>query len=219
MPETMALEAQKTKIKRDPAGTKERILRASLVEFGSKGYGGARTAGIAKRARCNIRMLYHYFGSKEDLYIACLERVYSHIRAEERTLRLLQLEPRAAIEQLVCFTFDHMHRNPDFVHIAGVENTQRGRFIKKLPLLANAAGELIETIREILRRGAKERSLRGDIDAFQLYLSILSLSYLHLSNRYTLSVTYGRDMAESDWLDERRRHVCDMVLSYVRATD
>lgn len=215
----MAQDETKPKAKRDPAATKERILRASMAEFGTKGYGGARTAGIAKRARCNIRMLYHYFGSKEDLYLACLERVYSHIRAEEQTLRLLELEPRDAIERLVQFTFDHMHRNPDFVRIAGVENTQRGRFIKRLPVVANAANELVETIREILRRGAKQGSLRDDIDSFQLYVSILSLCYLHLSNRYTLSVTYGRDMAQPEWLEARRRHVCDMVLSYVRMVD
>ena len=40
--ETMRPEETKPKTKRDPAATKERILRASMAEFGSKGYGGAR---------------------------------------------------------------------------------------------------------------------------------------------------------------------------------
>ena len=66
-----------------------------------------------------------------------------------------------------------------------------------------------------MQRGAKDGTLRDGVDAFQLYVSILSLSYLHLSNRYTLSVTYGRDMAQVDWLEARRRHVSDMVLTYV----
>ncbi len=206
----------KPKIKRDAAATKERILQAGMAEFGAKGYGGARTEDIAKRAKCNIRMLYHYFGGKQDLYTACVQRVYSRIREEERKLSLSELEPLEAIRRLVQFTFDHMRNNPDFVYIAGVENTQRGRFIKKISPLANAAMDLIETIEEILERGVRAKVLREGLDAFQLYISILSLSYLHLSNRYTLSATYGRDLADASWLDERRQHVTELILSYVR---
>lgn len=209
---------QKPKIKRDSAATKERILRAGITEFGAKGY-GARTEDIAKRAKCNIRMLYHYFGGKRDLYLACLERVYSRIRNEERTLNLDQLEPIDAVRRLVEFTFDHMRNNPDFVYMAGVENTQRARFIKKIAPVANAAVDLIVTIEGILERGVRAGSLRIGIDAFQLYVSILSLSYLHLSNRYTLAATYGRDLSDSVWLDDRREHVSELILSFVKSPD
>ncbi len=204
-------------VKRDAAATKERVLKAGLFEFGSKGYGGARTAAIAKRAKCNIRMLYHYFGGKQGLYIACLERVYSKIRAEEQKLNLKELEPLAGIERLVKFTFDHMIKNPDFVYLAGVENTQRGKFIKKLPQVANAAGTLINTISDILKQGADDGVLKDEIDAFQLYVSILSLSYLHLSNRHTISLTYGMKLDDEAWLSDRRNHVVELILAYVRA--
>lgn len=213
------LSDEKPKAKRNSAATKERILRAGTAEFGAKGYGGARTTEIARRAKCNIRMLYHYFGDKQALYVACLERVYSQIRAKERNLNLRQLEPVEAIRRLVQFTFDHMRDHPEFVQIAGVENTQRGKFIKKLPPVASAASDLIETIEEILERGARAKILRDDIDAFQLYISILSLSYLHLSNRYTLSLTYDRDVSDPAWLDARSDHVEDLILSYVKYRD
>ncbi|MDA9008982.1 TetR family transcriptional regulator [Alphaproteobacteria bacterium] len=206
----------KQPIKRDAAATKERILKAGIAEFGAKGFGGARTEGIAKRAKCNIRMLYHYFGGKQGLYIACLERVYTKIRAEEQKLNLHDLEPLEAIERLVKFTFDHMRKNPDFVNLAGVENTQRGKFIKKLPQVANAAGSLISTIEEILKKGVKDKILKEDTDAFQLYVSILSLSYLHLSNRHTISLTYGMKLDDETWLNDRRRHVVEVILAYVK---
>ena len=212
----MVLSDDRPKAKRDPAATKERLLKAGMAEFGSKGYGGARTAIIARRAKCNIRMLYHYFGGKQELYLACLDRVYSRIREEEKNLNLRELEPLEAIERLVQFTFDHMRNNPDFVRMAGAENTQGGGFIKKLPHVANAAANLIETIDVVLVSGAEAGLVRKDIDAFQLYISILSLSYLHLSNRHTLSTTYGRDLTDAKWLDDRRRHVCDLVLCYVK---
>ena len=212
------MSARRTRpVKRDAAVTRERILRASLAEFGTKGYGGARTEAIAKRAQCNIRMLYHYFGSKEGLYLACLERVYTNIRARERELDLLDCSPVEGIRKLVEFTFDHMSNHQDFVRIAVVENMQRSRFLKKLAPLPSAASDLVTTIREILDRGRREGQFRDGVDAVQLYVSILSLSYLHLSNRYTLSFTYETDLADPEWIARRRIHVIEMVLSYLSA--
>lgn len=184
-----------------------------MAEFGSKGYGGARIAKIVKRADCNIRMVYHYFGGKEALYLACLERVYSHIREEEAKLELDELEPLEVIDKLCGFTFDHMRNNPDFVRMATVENSHEGRFIRKLVDVSAAAENLIVRIDEILKKGERDGSIKPGIDAFQLYLSILALSYLHLSNRHTLAITYKRDLGNADWLNQRRAHVCDLVLS------
>lgn len=212
-----AKSTERKKIPRNAAATRQRILESALTEFGSRGYGGGRIAEIAKGANCNIRMVYHYFGSKHDLYIACLERVYSDIRSEEQTLNLLELPPLKAIEKLVEFTFDHMQKNPDFVRLAGVENTEQGKYIKKIPDVANAAAQLISNIEKILRRGVRSGTIKKGIDPFQLYISILSLSYLHLSNRYTLSITYGRSLTDTQWLKKRRTHVCQMILGFVKS--
>ena len=214
----MAFDEQ-AKTKRDPTATKERILRAGLAEFGSKGFGGARTAAIAKRAECNIRMLYHYFGGKQDLYLACLDQIYSGIRAEEQTLNLQILDPVEAIRHLVLFTFDHVRANPDFINIASVENAQNGRMIKKLPHLAGSTSNLFDTIDDILKRGRDAKVLRDGIDATQLYVSIVSMTCLHLTNHHTLSYIYGRDLTDIEWVDTRRDHVCDMVLAYVKIAD
>ncbi|MGV9309501.1 TetR family transcriptional regulator [Nonomuraea sp. NPDC004354] len=49
------------------ARTRERILDAALDEFAAKGYSGARTAAIAKRAGINVQLISYYFGGKEGL--------------------------------------------------------------------------------------------------------------------------------------------------------
>src|SRR6266540_995325 len=59
---------------RDPERTRERILGAALKEFSAHGFAGARVDRIARRARINKRMLYHYFGNKEGLFRAILRR-------------------------------------------------------------------------------------------------------------------------------------------------
>ena len=71
---------------RDAERTKQAILDAAKVEFAEKGLAGARVDTIAEQSGANKRMLYYYFGSKEDLYVAVLEDVYGAMRQTESDL-------------------------------------------------------------------------------------------------------------------------------------
>ena len=73
---------------RDAERTRQALLAAAEIEFSTKGLAGARVDVIAEQAGANKRMLYYYFGSKEDLYIAVLERAYGAMRKAERELNL-----------------------------------------------------------------------------------------------------------------------------------
>jgi len=201
--------------KRDPMMTRDRVLRAGIVEFCRHGYIGARIDQIAKRAGCNMRMIYHYFGSKEKLYIAVLERVFGELRLEESRLHLGHLDPVTGVLRLVEFTMDHLGRHPEFVALLGNENLLRGKYLRKSQVVPRASAPLLEAIRDLLERGRREGVYARDVDALQLYVSMLSLCYVHVSNRYTLSITFNRDITDPAWLDARRRHVQQMVLAYL----
>jgi TetR/AcrR family transcriptional regulator len=62
---------------RNPDRTRERILTAALREFADCGFAGARVDAIARRSGCNKRMLYHYFGDKEEMFRAVLRHKIS----------------------------------------------------------------------------------------------------------------------------------------------
>ncbi|MGH7281449.1 MAG: TetR/AcrR family transcriptional regulator [Polyangiaceae bacterium] len=62
---------------RDPEKTKARILAAATNEFAAKGFAGARVDTIARRAKSNKRMLYHYFGDKKALFEATVGKLLS----------------------------------------------------------------------------------------------------------------------------------------------
>ncbi len=202
--------------RRDAKATRERLLVTALGEFASKGFNGARTAAIARHAGCNIRMIYHYFGSKDALYLAALERVYEELRRSEGELDLLHLDPAAGMAALVEFTFDYMNAHPEFIQMVGVENIQRGRFLKRSKKIPTDVAPLVGAIDDVLRRGRRDGMFRRGVDPVQLYISILSLSYVHVSNRYTLSTLFSQDMGDEDWLAARRRHVCQVILDYLR---
>ena len=197
--------------------TRDRVLRAGIVEFCRHGYVGARIDQIARRAGCNMRMIYHYFGSKEKLYVAALERVFGELRLEESRLHLAHLDPVTGVLALVDFTMDHLGRHPEFIALLGNENLLRGRYLRRSHVVPRASAPLLEAIRDLLERGRATGAFDRDVDPLQFYVSILSLCYVHVSNRYTLSITFNRDITDPGWLDGRRRHVQQMVLAYLCA--
>ncbi|MGL9724936.1 TetR/AcrR family transcriptional regulator [Sodalis sp. (in: enterobacteria)] len=68
---------------RDPVQTKALILAAAMDEFAGVGLGGARIDGIAAKAGVNKRLIYEYFNSKDDLFQAVLEDIYTDVGVVE----------------------------------------------------------------------------------------------------------------------------------------
>src|SRR6202043_673814 len=62
-------------------------------EFAERGHSGASVDGVAPRTRTTKRMIYYYWGGKEELYIAVLERAYAQIREGEQTVDVEHLDP------------------------------------------------------------------------------------------------------------------------------
>src|SRR5690606_36846465 len=116
--------------RRDPEKSSALILSAAVKEFRDRGYGGARVDPIANRAKVNKRILYHYFGGKDDLYMAVLERSFSDIRTAEAALDLSHRDPVEGIRELVRFTWNYFLAHPEFLSILATENIMRARFLK-----------------------------------------------------------------------------------------
>lgn len=215
--QTLAKPSAGRPIKRDAAATRDRVLKAAIAEFCRYGYDGARTDRVARRAGSNVRMIYHYFGSKERLYLAVLERVYSKVRTKEAALNLRDHEPVEGMLALVDFTFAHLLDHPEFIELIRNENLLRGRYLKKSSFVPEATLPLVSAIKDLLTRGVRQGVFRRDVDPVQLYVSILSLCFLHLSNRYTLSIMFQKDLADTRWLAQRRRHVRTIVETFLTA--
>jgi AcrR family transcriptional regulator len=53
--------------------TQGQILAAATQEFASRGYDGATIRGVARAAGVDPALVMHYFGSKEQLFVATLD--------------------------------------------------------------------------------------------------------------------------------------------------
>ena len=202
---------------RDPERTREAILAAAQREFAAKGLSGGRVDEIARRAHANKRMIYHYFGSKDGLYLAALERVYEDLRRTERTLALDHLEPEAAIRRLVEFNFDYSRSHPELISLINNENLHRARHLRKSKKVRQLHSPFVELIDDILRRGVAKGAFRPGLDPVDLYITIAAVGYFFLSNNRTLSTIFGRDLGSAAACRKRKRHNVDVILSSIRA--
>lgn len=151
---------------RHPARTRERILASALREFSDKGFAGARVDRIARRARINKRMLYHYFGNKARLFREILAR-----KVRERSMWAVTAPDDAA--ESLAFWFDAACRDRDWVRLmewealgsaegaASGDAERRGAFQKG-----------VGQVRERQARGL----LRADLDPGHLLLAMVSLT-------------------------------------------
>lgn len=202
--------------RRDADGSRRQLLAAGRAAFAAKGLAGARVDAIARRAGVNKQLVYHYFGSKDGLYLAVLERVYADIRAKEQALSLGHLPPAEAMAKLVGFSFDYLADNPDFIALLNDENAHGAEHVRKSPRMPEMHSPLIALLRETLSKGAEQGVFRDDIDPLQLYISVAALGYFYFSNNATLSAIFGRDFSSPRARAARRRHVTELVMSALR---
>jgi AcrR family transcriptional regulator len=200
---------------RDADRSQSTILAAARDEFAEFGLGGARVDRIAERAGLNKRLIYYYFEDKEKLFQAVLEQAYRDIREEETKLRLLDLDPPAAVRRLIEFTWNYYLAHPEFMTLLNSANLHKARHLAESRRARELNSPLIETLAAVLERGRREGSFRGGVDPVQLYVSIAGMAYFYLSNSHTLSAIFGRDLLAPKARSERLSHMTDVILGYL----
>jgi AcrR family transcriptional regulator len=188
---------------RDPEATRARILAAAKAEFARKGLGGARVDDIAARAKANKRMLYHYFGNKEDLFRITLEDAYADFRAAEARLEIEKDDPITAIKRLVSFTWKYYLDNPEFITLVNSENLHKARHIRNSKRMREISRPFVGRMRDLLSRGAAAGLFRADLDPVQVNITIAATGYYYLTNRFTGSIVFERDLMSEAALAQR----------------
>jgi TetR/AcrR family transcriptional regulator len=201
--------------KRDSIQTQERILAAAQTEFARKGYDGARVDAIIARAKISKNLLYHHFHSKEELYVRVLERTYETLRRRQGDVPLTGLDPVEAMQRLCESTFQTFIDEPDVIVMLNTENLHRGKHIAKSPIIRSLYNRLSSSIQTILEEGQRRGVFRSGVDPVELYISISALGYFYLSNRYTLSMIFDRDLKLPDNLKRRKAHITEVILAYL----
>ncbi|RJF69206.1 TetR/AcrR family transcriptional regulator [Rhodopseudomonas palustris] len=196
--------------------TRQRILNIATKEFSAKGYDGARVDDIMRLAKVSKNLIYHYFGSKEGLFIAVLESAYEGMHAYQTAWPLEVASPVDGVRKLVQSTFKYWHDSPEFIGLLNSENFHKGRHLRKSKVTKAGYSGLLANISELLKQGERSGDFRRDVDPVELYISISALAYHFLSNRYTLAYLLDRKLSTEEDMKARTAHIEDLILGYLR---
>jgi AcrR family transcriptional regulator len=136
------------------------ILRAAITVFARSGYHTSRVADVAKEAGVAYGLVYHYFGSKEDLLETIFRRTWKRmldaveaVEAEGAPAR----EQLAAVAKIVlgAWQFD-----PDLVRVLVREVARSPQLGREVDEIAHAFAAL----ERIVVRGQERGELRADVD-------------------------------------------------------
>lgn len=205
-----------TVTRRDAQKTQERILSAARAAFGEHGVDGATIEAIARAAQVNKRMVYHYFGGKEDLYLRVLEDTYAARRRHDAILDVGACDPEEGMRRLIRAAFAYCRENPDYIKLLVVENLNGARHLRRSEKIMQLHTPLLEGLGALLERGRGEGVFRAYADPIQVYLTIASLCFFYHSNNATLSTIFGRDFMAAEAVSEREVHIEEVVLGYLR---
>jgi TetR/AcrR family transcriptional regulator, cholesterol catabolism regulator len=126
-PTTVKERSARQERKQGNAGTEKRLLKASIDLFSAKGYTATSIRDIAKAMNMSVSNLYHYFGSKEQLFLTIMEDSSKGLLDELRRVSAMDLEP---MERFKLMLHAHLH------HATGHQKEARVFFIEEehLPL-------------------------------------------------------------------------------------
>jgi AcrR family transcriptional regulator len=198
-----------------PEANRERILAAAVAEFASRGFKGASMDDVAARTDTTRALINYYFGGKEKLYLAVLERVYADIREAERGLDLRELPALEAITRIIEFTYNYYVEHEDFVRLVVAENQARGSLMKKSAAMRKLNRPIIETLSQVIAKGQEDGTFRRDVDAIDVHMAIAALGMFNVTNQFTFGAIFQRAMGAKGDVPRRRRMVVDIISGWL----
>lgn len=209
---------------RDAGRSRAAILDAAEHVFSERGFDATSLNEIAATARVSRATPSYFFGSKEGIYVAVLQRVFSDrqlaARAAFEPLEAWVRRPdrsgslREALELAADGYLRFLQDRPTFVRLLQHEDLAGGRGLAITPREQNAMVQGFEALRKV----AKQRGLRPFHvdDALVLFIS---LTFSPLTQQSTFMAVLGRDLDEPR---TRRRHikfVADQLLHLIGTND
>ncbi len=193
---------------RDPERSREAILDAAEQLFAAKGYEETSLQEIGQHAGVSRGTPNYFFGSKEQLYGAVLDRVF-----EAEQLSVIQSlgdptdgEPKDILALAVSSFLDFLLARPTFPRLIEREALHDARFLKT----RSAYLEVFKAGLDLIQVELAQPNVR-QVDPAQLLLSIIALCWFPLVHTETFLHPLGIDTHNSRFWEDRKQHIIDLV--------
>jgi TetR/AcrR family transcriptional regulator len=186
---------------------KEKILEVALTEFAHKGFEGARVDRIALDAGVNKALIYYHFKNKEELYVACINLMFSHATPANLPLNVVPLFIREQILHIVASFMTFLHENPLFIKIMDQEVLRGGQLFQQ----ASRQFELFNVALELYKEGVQQGVCRQLENPHDYIISLLGGCYFYYSHYNNIRIFYADTPNTSDTLKMRTQTMQDIV--------
>src|SRR5690349_13660292 len=93
---------------------REQILSSALKLFAAKGLAATKITDIAAESGISQGLIYHYFRSKEEIFIELIRGAFERMNAAARALERLPLAPREKINKAIVELLRSIEEHEDF---------------------------------------------------------------------------------------------------------
>lgn len=196
---------------RDAVATKAAILDAAEEEFAKRGLQGARTENIADVSNVTRAMIHYYYDSKENLYLAVLERALESRIQLTSEIDIQKGSPETLLEEYVRRILADMRERPNVPLVLMLEGVQNeGRFYKKVSI-----GSVHAPMLKILERGVAEGVFRK-MDVTQVCVNIVAMCAFYVLCRFNLQHWFEADVLSPELFQGHVEETVKMVLAGVK---
>lgn len=105
----------------DALDTRERLAVVAVKLFSRKGYSGTSIRDIAKGMGMSISNIYHYYGSKEGVFIEVLRRGFEILKKELSFVSEIDLPPIVRIKLMIEQHLRYVAGHNDFARVFVIE--------------------------------------------------------------------------------------------------
>lgn len=152
------------------------ILEAAEEEFLSKGYSGAKTTSIAKKAGVTHAMLHYYYRTKENLFQKVFQQKVRMIGDSFEVIFDENLPFETVVKKFTEKHFDFLMKNPELINFVQNEVRANNENIVILrDILLSKVQMIIRHLEEILKPEIAKGAIRA-VEPLELLTSIISLN-------------------------------------------
>jgi AcrR family transcriptional regulator len=195
---------------RDAERTREAILVAAEDRFARLGFDGTSLQQIAEAAGVARSTPAYFFGSKEALYEAVLERAVA--RAQEAMARAYAKGDEApsaedAVESYVGAFLDFLGHDQNFLRL--IQREALGDGSRVAEFFGRSVDEGLAAV--------GPAAAKAGISPERLVLDLTALCWYPFAHEHTLLPALGMKARDPAFLDEQKRHLGDLVRAMTRS--
>lgn len=205
----MAIQEKRTRRTEAAEASKQAILDAAEALFAQQGYDATSLQEICSLAGVTRGLPNYFFGTKERLYQAVLERTFALTQTQDLLVFLREQAHRPGVKAeeslrvVIERIFDFLVAHPIFIRITEWEGLSGGRYLGNLPKLLTVLHEALHVLQE-------EVGWQGDAEQF--IIDLVALCHFPLAHAQTFLKPLGVDAHDPGFLERRKRHVVRLLL-------